>query len=337
MDDRKRKIWRLTAVSCGLLLAAGAVVGLHTDGTKTDSTLGVSSTTVPSQASVAQAGQTGQADSKALSGGTGSAQSNMSAASDLPAPASEAPAPGATTSGPAPSALPAMGQQKIVKNATISVEVKKGGFRDAFDAAATAASGHGGYVVSSDSNVQKGQTSTGTIVIRVPADAFDAVRADLVKLGSVKDEHLSGEDVSGRLVDLDARIRSLQAQEDAIRTLMSRARTVGETMEIQNQLTAVRQQIEQLGGEKARLDNAASLSTITLRLAEPGAALEPPKPVAKHAPSPVRHSLTLAAHGAEIVVAGTIVVLGWVIPLGLLALVGWGLWRLGRRVHPATF
>jgi hypothetical protein len=232
--------------------------------------------------------------------------------------------------------LPATGQPKIVKNATMRLEVKKGGFRGAFDAAAAAAAAHGGFVVSSDSSVQKGETSTGSLVLRVPADSFDAVRTDLGKLGSVKDEHLTGQDVSGQLVDLDARIRSLQAQEDAVRALMTKARTIGETIEVQGQLTQVRQQIEQLAGEKARLDNAASLATLRVELFEPGAAVvQEPKPKAET--SPLRQSITAAAHGAETVASGTIIVLGWVVPLGLLALLVFGLWRLiGGRRRPAT-
>jgi hypothetical protein len=248
---------------------------------------------------------------------------------------------GGSTGAPSPvqSVTPAptpVGQQKIIKNATLSLEVKKGSFREAFDAAASAAGRHNGFVTSSESSVQKGETSTGVITLRVPADAFDAVRSELVKLGSVKDERLTGNDVGGQLVDLDARIRSLQAQEDAIRILMAKARTIGETIEVQNQLTQVRQQIEQLGGEKARLADAAALATIRVELAEPGAAVkQDPRP--KPAPSPLRHSLTVAAHGAETVAAGTVIVLGWTIPMALLGLIGWALWRMVRRRAVPTF
>ncbi|MDQ1445976.1 MAG: hypothetical protein QOI20_2440 [Acidimicrobiaceae bacterium] len=234
--------------------------------------------------------------------------------------------------------LPAVGgtpgsQPKIVKDATISVEVKKDGYRQAFDTASGVAGAHGGFVVSSDSNTQKGRMSFGVLVLRVPAAAFDAVRTDLLKLGTVKDEHLTGEDVSGRLVDLDAHIRSLQAQEDALRQLMAKARTIGETIEVQNQLTQVRQQIEQLSGEKARLDDAANLATIRLELAEPGvAATPPPKPTPQE--SPLADALSTSVRGAETVLAGTIVVLGWALPLALLALIGLAVVRpLRNRVR----
>ena len=328
MTERNR-VWRWVIGTCAVLLLLGAVVGLQGDGSSDDLSTAdgsVASTTIPAAGDAGTAAkvydQANELSSRTAGGGD--------AAAPLPTTTLPASAGGGAVGAP----LPPTGQQKIVKNATVSVEVKKDGFRQAFDAAASVAAAHGGYVVSSDSQVQKGQVSTGTVVLRVPAAAFDAVRAELGKLGSVKDEHITGEDVTGQLVDLDARLRSLQAQEEAIRALMAKARTIGETIEIQGQLTQVRQQIEQLAGEKARLDSAASLSTIRLHLAEPGAAAEPaPKP--KEEASALRRSITRAVHGAELVLAGTIVVLGWAIPLGLLALAGWALWRLAaRRARP---
>jgi hypothetical protein len=330
MDEgTRRRLWQWVGGGLVLLLLAGAVVGLSVGGpSSSNSKAGLS---VPAS---------GPATGMDLSQSQGTQDAANGAVASPGMAASAAGAGGAaSSSAPAPAVgVPGVGQPKIVKNVTLSLEVKKGGYRQAFDAAAAVAASHGGFVLSSDSNVQRGEVSTGSLVLRVPADAFDAVRAELSRLGSVKDEHISGEDVSGQLVDLDARIRSLQAQEDAIRTLMSKARTVGETLDIQNQLTQVRQQIEQLSGEKARLDNAADLATVRVQLAEPGAAVTPePKPVAHH--SALRRSFTLAARGAVTVLAGTIIVLGWVIPLALLALLGWGGWRLvrrGRRTSPAV-
>jgi hypothetical protein len=330
-------------IGIGILLLVGMVVGLATAPrshlTAVESSAVVdnaapSTTFAPSvnQGAANQGAALGETSAKALTAtpGGGGSSGGAAVATDS-VPAQTAPAPAATGTGSGIST----GQPKIVKNATISVQVKKGAFREAFDRAANVAGGHGGFVLSSDSSTEKDRTSVGTLTLRIPADAFDAVRAELAKLGTVKDEHLTGQDVGGQLVDLDARIRSLQLQEEAIRTLMAKARTIGETIDIQNQLTQVRQQIEQLSGDKARLADAAALATIRVQLAEPGAAVDTaPKP--KHEVSPVRRSLTLAARGAETVLAGTIIVVGWAVPLALLALAVWFVWRLANRRKPAV-
>lgn len=240
-----------------------------------------------------------------------------------PAPAPAPPAPA-----PAPSSVPGA-QPKIVKNAVVRLEIAKDGFRKAFDSASRVAGAHGGFVVSSESSTESDADSHGVLVLRVPAASFDAVRAELGGLGEVKNEHLTGQDVGGQIVDTDARIRSLQAQEESLRTLMSKAKTIGETVEVQGHLTQVRQQIEQLSGEKARLEDAAALATIRVELFEPGAAVKKEAP--KGEPSPLRKAVTKAVSGAETVAAGTIIVLGWAIPLTVLAAVLWLAARPFRR------
>jgi hypothetical protein len=339
MDEAKRRTLVRGASAVAALVLAGGVVGALSTGSgggrAAKLSTGLSTTTAPGRVvdgantftadkGVARVGGSAGASGARATGGAAASPSRPSAGGDS----------GAPLGGPS---LPDTGQQKIVKTASLSVDVKRGDFRRAFDAAASVAAAHGGYVVSSNSSVAKGETSSGTLVLRVPAGAFDATRAELSKLGSLRDESISGEDVGGQLVDLDARIRSLQAQEDAIRALMAKATTVGETIEIQGQLSQVRQQIEQLSGEKARLDNAAELSTITVQLAEPGAALDtPPKPRTEAQRNVVAHSFKVAGRGIEVVTAGIIILLGWLSPLALLALVVWGLRKLldSRRPRP---
>jgi hypothetical protein len=338
-------------LAIALLLLSGAVVGAMGGGKSDDDVAGggkVTSDTVSSKSGDSSlssgngasiSSTTAPAYARESATATGSAQvAGMAAGGGTGASGTDEVASVVTGAQPQsqPSAIPgAADRQKIVKNATISVQVKKGDFRHAFDSAATTAGAHGGFVVSSDSSTEKDKTSFGVLVLRVPSDAFDAVRADLVRLGTVKDEHLTGADVGGQIVDLDARIRSLQLQEDALRQLMAKARTIGETIEVQNQLTQVRQQIEQLSGEKARLVDAAALATIRVELAEPGAAV-PSQPKPKHEAGTIRHALTTAVDGAETVVAGTIIVLGWLVPISLLALLLWLGARPFRRRAPAA-
>jgi hypothetical protein len=185
-----------------------------------------------------------------------------------------------------------------------------------------------GFVASS-SKADEGDSATGTLTIRVPASHFDDARRELAGLGKVKGEQLSGEDVTGQLVDYDARITSLQAQEDALRTLLGRATRVGEVLEVQGQLFNVRQQIEQLKAQRAQLNDAAELSTITIRLFEPGA------PSIETRPEPSKglaHDLERAWDGAIAVIGGMVIVVGYLTPIALLALLVWALSRL-RRVR----
>ena len=218
---------------------------------------------------------------------------------------------------PVPPLPEGLGDDEVIRTANLEVEVADGGFATAFAEVATIAGTNGGFVASSSSSRGRdddGHPSAGSAVVRVPAANFDAARRQLIDLGELRSERLQGQDVAAQLTDLGARLRNLRSHEDALRLLMTKAVNVGETIEVQRQLSTVREQIEQLAAEEARLSDAVALSTITLVLAEPGAAFGP-----KDDPSPLRAAWSRAVEGAEDVFAGVLVGLGYLFPLALLA------------------
>lgn len=231
-------------------------------------------------------------------------------------------------------AVPAdLGADRVVKTASLEVEVGDGGFAAAFSRVPGIAAAHGGFVASSTSTHGRldGEHAAGSIVVRVPAERFDAAREELADLGRLRSQQLRGEDVGAKLTDLDARLRNLRSHEEALRLLMTKTGTIGETIEVQRQLMAVREQIEQLAGEQARLADAVAYSTLTLSLAEPGATIG-----SRPDRSPLTDALARAVEGAERVLAGLIVAVGYLVPLALLVGVGWVISRsiLARRRVP---
>lgn len=250
------------------------------------------------------------------------------------APAADVGAAGAKQIGPVPpdaGPTPVPGSPRIVRSGELRVNVGKNGFGPAFDRVASIAGAHGGFVASSSTSTID-EARAGELTVRVPADRFDAARRDLAALGEVEYQALRGEDVSGQLVDYDARLTSLNAQEEALRGLLGRATAVGEVIQVQDSLFQVRQQIEQLTAQRKNLEQAAALATIQVSLFEPGAGF---------APRPVEDNKGLAdafrrsADGAVAVVGGMIVAVGWALPVVVLGLLGWGVRRLFRR-RPAS-
>lgn len=223
---------------------------------------------------------------------------------------------------------------KVIKTATISMEVGDGKLAKAVDRAASIAAAHGGFVEGTTTSNEEDGMSTSTLVVRVPADRFDAARAELRGLGKVESEELAGDDVSSQLVDYEARLRNLRSHEAALNTLMGRAKEINEILQVQGQLFTLREQIEQLDAQRAQLENAAALATLTVDLFEPGAATL--TEAEESAPDGVlARSLESAVDGSLAVIGGMIVVLGYAIPLGAIALVLWLLGRLAMRRRPA--
>ena len=219
------------------------------------------------------------------------------------------------------------GSPRVVRTADLRVKVAKGGFGTAFDRVASLAAANGGFV-SSSSTASRDDARSGELTVRVPADRFDAVRQSLGELGEVESQAIRGEDVSGQLVDFDARLKSLQAQEDALRVLVGQAKAVGEVLQVQSSLFSVRQQIEQLKAQKANLEQATTLATLHLSLFEPGAGALV-RPVEND--RSLAQSFERAVDGMLAVVGGMIVVVGYLVPIAVLALLGWAGSRVLRR------
>ena len=320
---RGRKV-QAGVAAIALLVLAGAGVALVGDGNAEHSKTS------------AVARQTAEEDTFASppsDGATGGSSTESRAAGPV-APGMAADAVGVAKGAPSLAVADKAGA-KVIKTANLRVEVGKNGFRSAFDRAASVAARYNGYVASSSEATVDERASEGTLTIRVPADQFDAARRDLAGLGKVEHQELGGQDVTAQIVDYDARIRSLQAQEQSLSGLLGRARTVGEVLEVQGQLFNVRQQIEQLQAERSNLDAQAAMATITATVFEPGAVAAKPRP---EPATGLARSWDRAWDAAVAVIGGMVIVTGVLVPLALLGLVAWGLWRLtaGRRRAPVA-
>ena len=226
-------------------------------------------------------------------------------------------------------------QPRIVRQAQLGIEVADGSVGRAFDRVAELAGARGGFVVSSTtSGLDSGEDGIdgprARLTVRVPSESFEATRNDLAGLGEVVSVQITGEDVTARLVDLDARLRALRAEEEALTTLMGSAANVGEVLSVRERLSSTRAQIEQLAAQQASLDDQASFATIDVSLAEAGAA---PATVPSEPASGLARSVDQALDGALAVVGGVIVVVGYGAPVVAMVLLAWGGWRLAGRLH----
>jgi cell division protein FtsL len=156
---------------------------------------------------------------------------------------------------------------KVVKTGTLSVEVER--LDETLKKARAAIVALGGYVSGSDES-NAGDRTQATIVYRVPADrwddALDAIRGLAVK---VVGEQTNAVEVTGQVLDLDARIRNLQATEASLQAIMEKAVKISDVLEVQRELTVVREQIEQLSTQKAHLEDQADLGTLSVYFTVP--------------------------------------------------------------------
>ena len=143
------------------------------------------------------------------------------------------------------SAVPSV-SDSVIKTAHLDVEVDRGRLDEAIRSAETIAAQYGGFVYST--SVQDDEAKRGSVVIRVPSEDFENALGDVKNEGALKSQRVTGKDVSEEFIDLEARIRNLEAQEAVVLSLMDRATTISQTIRIQNQLSGLQLEIERFKG-----------------------------------------------------------------------------------------
>lgn len=171
--------------------------------------------------------------------------------------------------------------RRLVKNAQLTVTVED--TNSAITRFTGIAADVGGYVVSNrlfSDNRRRGAT----LVLAVPVERFDEAlnRVRQVPL-QVNQDFISTNDVTDQFVDLEARLKNLQATAERIRALLDRATTVEEALKINTQLSEIESQIEQIKGQLNVLTARTTFSTITIDLREP---LPTPTATATFTPTP---------------------------------------------------
>lgn len=217
--------------------------------------------------------------------------------------------------------LPAVGPS-VIKTADVRLQVARGGFKEALQSATQVATAHGGFVVSS--TVEGEDARRGSLVIRVPAAAFEQALNAVRDLGEVKRDVVSTQDVSQEFVDLEARRRNLEAQEAVLLRLMDESQTVSDAIKVQRELTGVQLEIEQITGRLRFLEDQTAFGTISIALFERGVGPAPK-------PNALQRGWSRATDAFLTIVSGLVASLGVVVPLGLAALV---VWLVIRRTRP---
>jgi outer membrane biosynthesis protein TonB len=125
---------------------------------------------------------------------------------------------------------------------------------------------HGGYVLSSGST-QSNVYQSADITITVRAEDFDSAMTELRAIAiDVLDERVEGQDVSTEFVDLESRLRNLEATAERLRGFLDDAKTVEEALSINEELATIEAEIEEVRGRMNYLQTRAALSTITVSL-----------------------------------------------------------------------
>lgn len=230
---------------------------------------------------------------------------------------------------------------RIVRTGTMELEVTDVGV--ALQTARDGIRALGGYVGASQTETVDDRPFA-TVTYRVPVDRWDAALDLLHRLAGqttkVVTERTEAVEVTGAVVDLEARIRNLRSSEAALQAISTRATRITDVLEVQGQLTTVRGQIEQLTAQLTALEDRAAYATMTVSFSTPVPAVAvaterwEPRMVVDEATASlvdILRSLTTAGIWFAIVWLPVLLMLG-IVGLAIIALLRrFGVARIGAR------
>jgi Domain of unknown function (DUF4349) len=267
--------------------------------------------------------------------GEAAAASASAAPMSLPAAMPSPSASAATSStGDSGSTPPLLANRDVIYTADITVRAPN--IKQAVSSVESLVANHGGLVFAEEVDLaakdpnNPGEASA-TITLKVPPDQLTATLNDVGAVGTEISRNENSDDVTQKVVDVNARINAARASIARLTDLLSHTGSVADLLNVENQLSQRDSDLESLEQQQKSLAAQTSMATITVHLqAMPPVAKAVPKPKQAHVFGFLR-GLRGGWHAFTKAVSGFATAVGAMLPfLAVLALIGLAV-VIGRR------
>jgi hypothetical protein len=156
---------------------------------------------------------------------------------------------------------------RIARTASLRISVND--FSMAKDAMDGVVKARGGFTASMTISSPKDSSRTLSADIEIPAAQCDAALSEFRMLGRVEEERQGSEEVTAQSEDLDIRLKNAREAENRLTNIL-RVGTgkVSDVLEVENEITRVRGEIEHQEADQKRLISRIIFASIELNLTE---------------------------------------------------------------------
>ncbi len=152
--------------------------------------------------------------------------------------------------------------QKIIKTSVLKFETQN--LEKTYSNIARYVKQNEGFIQSDNSNKGYNKISR-TLQIRIPSVNFQTTLDSITnKVAYFDTKQITCKDVSEEFIDLEARLKAKKTLEVRYLQLLSKAKNVKEMLEIEKELSNIREEIESKQGRLKYLENKVALSTFNI-------------------------------------------------------------------------
>lgn len=155
--------------------------------------------------------------------------------------------------------------RKLIKEISLDVETKD--YDNYINSVRATVSSNGGYIEASD-EFNDSDFRSFTATIRIPVEKAEGFTQSVSSNATVKSRSENVQDVTEQYVDIEARIKVYEAEEESLLEIMKQADNVTDLLSVKERLANVRAQIESYTAQLKSLENQTDYSTITLTVTE---------------------------------------------------------------------
>ncbi len=229
---------------------------------------------------------------------------------------------------------------RVIRDGSVELRIDQGSFNVASAQIRSIAADLGGYVASGESRIEENgeeRYAVGWFAIRIPSDRFDDAVERIGNLGENIASALSSQDVTEEYVDLEGRLSYWREQEAFYARLLEKASTIEDLVAVQTRMQDVLLNVERIEGRLRYLDSRTEFATLRIGLTEvPGGSFTSVVPVDAGV---IAQAFDEAGAVLLATVSFMIVATAVIVPIGILALLVYGITRLfmslRRKEDPA--
>ncbi len=155
--------------------------------------------------------------------------------------------------------------RKIIREYEITLETKE--FNKSIADLRAAVAAVNGYEEGASVTPSTGeQTGSAYIVFRIPTEKIDVFNQSIEGIGSIAQQEISSKDVTLTYADVEARIKSLEAEQARLLELYEQAKNTTETMNIYQRLTEVESDLNSYRAQLTKMEGQITMTSYTFRV-----------------------------------------------------------------------